>query len=156
LPDIRLRAQNATRKHNAESEGQRLHDQILIVIIAFPQSSRSLSRLLTPALSSFEEEREIYFVGRFSGVGARRHRTDPGLISFAPMGQASFRLHQTSARQIGFAKFLKSVFIGVHPWLKFFASPRLCVNSMLHPVRTFEQYRNRWSKTTCDSRVHVR
>jgi len=27
-------------------------------------------RLLTPALSSFGEERENYFVGRFPGVGA--------------------------------------------------------------------------------------
>jgi hypothetical protein len=34
-------------------------------------------RLLTPALSSFGEERENYFVGRFPGVG-RLHRPTPG------------------------------------------------------------------------------
>jgi len=32
-------------------------------------------RLLTPALSSFREERENYFVGRFPGVGACALRT---------------------------------------------------------------------------------
>ncbi len=46
-----------------------------------------LLRVLTPALSSFGEERENYFVGRLPGVGARGQRTNPGLISFAPMGQ---------------------------------------------------------------------
>ena len=34
-------------------------------------------RLLTPALSSFGEEREIYFVGRLPGVAAsRQHRAN--------------------------------------------------------------------------------
>jgi hypothetical protein len=29
------------------------------------------------------------------------------------------------------------------------------MNSTLHPVRNFEQSRNRWSKTTGDSRAQV-
>jgi hypothetical protein len=45
-------------------------------------------RLLTPALSSFEEERENYFVGRFPGV-ASASQPYPGLISFAPTGLRS-------------------------------------------------------------------
>ena len=38
-------------------------------------------------------------MGRSPGVDARRHRTNPGLSSVAPLGQVSFRLRQTSARQ---------------------------------------------------------
>ena len=75
-------------------------------------------RLLTPALSSFGEERENYFVGRLPGVGARRHRTNPGLIAFAPLGQVSFRLRQTSARSF------ESAFISVNLRLRFFAPSR--------------------------------
>ncbi|SRR6266542_3429042 len=46
---------------------------------------RRNSRLLTPALSSFEEERENYFVGRLPGVALTLF-ADPGLLSFAPTG----------------------------------------------------------------------
>ena len=60
-----------------------------------------LIRLLTPALSSFGEERENYFVGRFPGVAAaRQHR-------------ANFR---SAFSAFEFAS-EKSVFIRVHPWL---------------------------------------
>jgi hypothetical protein len=52
------------------------------------------SELLTPALSSFGEERENYFVGRLPGV-ARLHRIP---ARQPPLGQVSFRLRQTSGR----------------------------------------------------------
>src|SRR5438046_275215 len=42
-------------------------------------------RLLTPALTSFEEERENYFVGRFPGAALTLF-ADLGLLSFAPTG----------------------------------------------------------------------
>jgi hypothetical protein len=67
---------------------------------------KEIVKLLTPALSLFgpptsdcgvtSKERENYIMGRFPGVGARRHRANPGLISVAPLGQVSFRLRQTS------------------------------------------------------------
>ncbi|PYJ61281.1 MAG: hypothetical protein DME24_06810 [Verrucomicrobia bacterium] len=44
-------------------------------------------RLLTPALSSFEEERENYFVGRLPRVALTLF-ADPGLLSFARWGKS--------------------------------------------------------------------
>src|SRR5436190_5357235 len=46
---------------------------------------RRNSRLLTPALSSSNEETENYFVGRLPGV-ALTFFADPGLLSFALSG----------------------------------------------------------------------
>ena len=44
----------------------------------------------------------IYFVGRLPGAALTLF-ADPGLLSFAAYGAFSFRLRQTSARQVGFA-----------------------------------------------------
>jgi hypothetical protein len=54
-----------------------------------------------------------------------------------------------------------SVFIRAHPWLKLvrhltLALPveteKVCV-SAVHPIRTFEQSRNRWSKAVGEARI---
>src|SRR5207247_2728672 len=55
-------------------------------------------RLLTPTLSSFEEERGNYFVGRLPGV-ASAARPDPGLLSFAPTAYGAW---------LGFSRFAPS------------------------------------------------
>ena len=139
----------------------------------FPPSFRVRRfRLLTPALSSFEEERENYFVGRLPGVVALPPSSDFGATSqpranfrcafsasqsahsrqwtrsrplARPCGPSaspnSFRrLPNRSSRAIRVRTVLvcvpsvllrpkKSVSIGVHPWLQFFAPPHLSADS---------------------------
>ena len=119
LPDIRLRAQIATRKHNPESKDQRLHDQILIVIIACPQSSRSFVSTPHPGpLLVWRGEGEL-FCGTFSRGSPECFRGNHRANIFCPMGQASLASRE-------FCSFCL-----------YSASPRL--RGSPHPVRVFEQ-----------------
>ena len=67
----------------------------------------------------------IILWGRFPGVGARGHRTNPGLISFAPSGQVSFRLQFIPARQASLSNQRASALIsGSKLCVQFDTSPR--------------------------------
>jgi hypothetical protein len=64
-----------------------------------------LIRHLTPALSSFGEERENYFVGRLPRVAPKVFEATAGLISFAPLGQVSL----ASREFVQFVQFVQFV-----------------------------------------------
>jgi hypothetical protein len=66
--------------------------------------------LLTPALSSFGEERENYFVGRFPGVAAaRQHRANFRSAFSAAEARPAIWLYSNSRQ---FVKFVSKSFHG--------------------------------------------
>ena len=90
-------------------------------------------RLLSPALSSFGEERGNYFVKRFPGVAFADSLT-PGYY-LSPLQGFGFRLHQTSEWQVPSRQFVLQI------WDSCNSSLRICVYLRPSAVKDFSTSR---------------